>query len=196
MSGPTRHCPPLLKRAPTFSQSPSRTMSGSPQNLSEIWIWAQQLDFLESSIYTHTPPMALNSWQLYSPVEKAHSLHSKRHKSLFSRAFISSSCLGFEWSKDSSFLCDSPPQTHLGCWIFILCAYYSCSFAPRRLDAALELPLGVVSIEKFVLPIFVIVSSSMVSWWLLERGKGWERLSSLWTPQRGRRILCESEPRD
>jgi hypothetical protein len=29
---------------------------------------------------------------------------------------------------------------------------------------ALELPLGVVSLENFVLPFFVIVSSSRVSW--------------------------------
>jgi hypothetical protein len=54
---------------------------------------------------------------------------------------------------------------------FILHTYYSWSFAPRRLEVALELPLCVVNLGKFVLPFFVIVSSSRVSWYLLERGK-------------------------
>jgi hypothetical protein len=47
-----------------------------------------------------------------------------------------------------SSLCDSPPQARLGCWIFILHAYYSWNLAPKRLEVALELPLGVVSHEK------------------------------------------------
>jgi hypothetical protein len=183
--GPTRESPHF------FTESPSQTLSGSPRTLSGIWIWAQRLNFWESSIYTHIPPTAFYSWPLHSPVEKAQSLHSKRSKSLFPRAFIL-----VEWSKDSSSLCDSPLQARLDCWIFILCAYYSWSFAPRWLEVALELPLGVVSLGKFVLPIFVIVSSSRVSWWLFERVKVWERSGSLWTPQRERRILCESEPRD
>jgi hypothetical protein len=28
-------------------------------------------------------------------------------------------------------LCDLPPQARLGCWIFILYAYYSWSIAPK-----------------------------------------------------------------
>jgi hypothetical protein len=104
--------------------------------------------------------------------------------------------LGIGWRKDSSSLCNSPSQAHLGCWIFILHAYYSWSFAPRQLEVALELPLYVVSLGKFVLPFFVIVSSSNSSLWSLEWGKGWEKPGSLWTPQWGHRILCESKSRD
>jgi hypothetical protein len=104
--------------------------------------------------------------------------------------------LGIEWSKGSSSLCDSPSQARFGCWIFILHAYYSWSFAPRWLEVSLELPLCAVSLGRFVLPFFVIVSSSSSSLWPLEWGKGWEKPGSLWTPQRGCRILCEFEPRD
>jgi hypothetical protein len=41
----------------------------------------------------------------------------------------------------------------------MLHAFYSWSFAPRRLEVALELPLCVVRLGKFVFP-FVIVSIS------------------------------------
>jgi hypothetical protein len=140
--------------------------------------------------------MALHSWPQHFPVEQAHSLHSLRPISLSPRTFIPCSCLGIEWSKGLSSLCGSPPQAHLGCWILILHAYYSWSFAPRWLAVALDLLLYVVSLGKFVLPIFVIVSSLRASLWWLEWGKGWERPGSLWAPQRGCRILCESEPRD
>jgi hypothetical protein len=144
-------------------------------------------------------PFTSNSsppWPLHFSIEHAHILHSKRPNSLSLRASIPSSCLGNDWSKDSSSLCDSPRQGHLGYWIFILRAYYSWSLAPRWLEIALELPLCMVSLGKFVLPIVVIVSSSRSSWWPLERGKGWERPDSLWTPQRGHRILCGSDPWD
>jgi hypothetical protein len=167
-----------------------------PPDLSGIWILAQRLYFWESYIYIHPPPTALYSWLSKFPVERLHPLHSKSLNSLSPRVFIPSSWLGIEWSKDSRSLCDSPPQACLGCWIFFLRAYYSWSFAPRWLDVALELPLGVLSLGKFVLPFFVIVSSSRVSWWLLESGKGSKRPGSLWTTKRGRSIPCESEPRD
>jgi hypothetical protein len=170
-------------------RDPSRTLSGSPRTLFEFWILAQQLVFWESSIYTPPPPMALSSWLSKFPVERVHPLHSKSLNSHSPRAFIPSSWLGFEWSKDSS-----PCVIHHNYWIFILHTSYSWSVAPRRLEVAREPPLGVVSLEKFVLPFFVIVSSSRVSWWLLERGKGWERPSFLWAPQWGRRIHCESKP--
>jgi hypothetical protein len=42
--------------------------------------------------------------------------------------------------------------------------YYSWSLAPIWLEVALEISLGVVSLGKFVLPIFMIVSSSRVPW--------------------------------
>jgi hypothetical protein len=111
LSGPAGHCP----TPPDFVQilNPSPTAS-----------------FLRE-LYTPPPPMALSSWPLLSPVEQAHFLHSKRQNSLSPRASIPSSCLGIEWSKDSSSLCDSPPQARLSCWIFILHAYYSWSIAPR-----------------------------------------------------------------
>jgi hypothetical protein len=120
----------------------------SSQTLSGIWIWAQWLVSWESSINTPPPPTALQSWPLQFPVEQAHFLHSQRSISLSPRAFIASSCLGIEWSKDLSSLSDSPLQAHLGCWIFILHAYYFWSHAPRQLEVALELPLGVVSHGK------------------------------------------------
>jgi hypothetical protein len=167
-------------------------MSGAYQTMFGFWILAQWLDSWDSSI----SPTVLSSWQTHFPIERVHPLHSKSLNSLLPRASIQSSLLGLEWSKDSRSLFDSPPQACLGCWIFILHTFYSWSFAPRWLEVALELPLGVVSLGKFVLPFFVIVSSSMVSWWLLERGKGWEIPGSLWTPQRARMILCESKPRD
>jgi hypothetical protein len=148
--------------------------------------------FFERSICTQPPPMALHPWPLHFPVEQAHILHSKGPNSLSHRASIPSSCLGIEWSEDLSFLYDSPPQACLGYWIFILSAYYSWSLAPRWFEVALEVPLCVVSLGKFVLPIVVIVSSSRSSWWPLERGKGWEGPDSLWTPQRGRMIVWGS----
>jgi hypothetical protein len=128
--------------------SGNRTLSGSPRTLSGIWIWAQRLVSWESSINTHPPPMALKSWPLQFPVEQTHFLHSQRPISLSPRVFIPSSCLGIEWSKDSSSLRDSPPRAHLVCWIFILHAYYFFSLTPRWLEVVLELPLGVVSHGK------------------------------------------------
>jgi hypothetical protein len=68
--------------------------------------------------------------------------------------------LGIEWSQDLSFVCESHLQACLGYWIFILHGFYSWSVAPRWLKVALKLPLCVVSIGKFVLPIVFIVSSS------------------------------------
>jgi hypothetical protein len=56
-------------------------------------------------------------------------------------------------------VCKTHFQACLDCRIFILHAFYSWNFAPRRLEVALELPLYMMSLEKFVLP-FVIVSSS------------------------------------
>jgi hypothetical protein len=109
--------------------------------------------------------MALLSWPHHFHAEQAHTLHSQRPNSLSPRAFIPSSCLGIEWSNNSSSLCDSPPQARLVCWIFILHAFYSWSFAPRWLEISLKLLLCVVSIGKFVLPIFVIVSISRTSLW-------------------------------
>jgi hypothetical protein len=46
--------------------------------------------------------MALPPWILKFPVERVHPLHSKSINSLSRRAFIPSSWLEFEWSKDSS----------------------------------------------------------------------------------------------
>jgi hypothetical protein len=125
--------------------------------------------------------MALFSWLSNFSIERVHPLHSKSLNSLSPRVFIPSSCLGIEWSKDSRSLCDSRPQACLGYWIFILHAYYSWSVTPRWLEVVLKLPLGMVSLGKFVLPFFVIVNSSRVSWWLLDR----ERVER--NP-----ILCES----
>jgi hypothetical protein len=140
--------------------------------------------------------MALLSWLLHFAVKQAQILHSQMPNSLFPRVFIPSYCLGIEWRKDSRSLCYSPSEPCLDCWIFILHTYYSWSFTSKRLEVAIEPPLGVMSLEKFVLSIFVIVISSMVFWWLLKRENCWERPGSLWTPQRGRKILCGSEPRD
>jgi hypothetical protein len=162
-----RHCPaqPDIVRAyprnPQFSQSPSRTLSGPdgycsaqtdivrlPRTLSGVWIWVQRLVSWESSINSPPPPMALKTWPLYFLVEQAHILYFQRPISLSPRAFIPSSCLRIEWSKDLSLLCDSAPQARVGCWIFILRTCYSCSVAPRWLEISLELPLGVVSCGK------------------------------------------------
>jgi hypothetical protein len=131
----------------------SRTLSG-------IQIPAQQLVPFELSIHSPSPPTARVTWHDENHVLKAHFLLSKGLIHSILEHPLQVLDLGFEWSKDSSFLCDSPPQAFLGSWIFTLHAYYYCSFAPRWLDIALELPLCVVSLEKFVLPIFVIVSSS------------------------------------
>jgi hypothetical protein len=116
--------------------------------MSGIWIWAQWLVSWESSINTPSPLTAKRAWPLHFPVEQAHILYSQRPISLSFRTFIPSSCLGIEWSKDLSSLCDSPPQARLDCWIFILHACYSWSIAPRWSEVALELPLGVVSCGK------------------------------------------------
>jgi hypothetical protein len=83
--------------------------------------------------------------------------------------------LEIEWSNDSSSLCDSPSQARLGCWIFILHNYYSWSITAKWLEIALKLLFYMVSLEKFVLPLFVIMSISRSSLWLLEWGKSWER---------------------
>jgi hypothetical protein len=185
LSGPAGHCLSLLERAPIFHRVLARHCSAQPDivRLPPDFVWNLNLSpttrILGDPINIHPPPTALLSWSLYFPIEQALILKSKRPNSLSSRAFILSSCLGIEWSKDLSSLCDSPPQAHLDCWIFILYAYHSWSLAPRLLEVAPELPLCVVRLEKFVLPIFVIVSSSRLSWWLLERGKSWERFSSL-----------------
>jgi hypothetical protein len=61
--------------------------------------------------------------------------------------------LGIEWSQDPSFVCESHLHACLGTWIFICYACYYWSFAPRRLEVALELLLCVVSLGKFVLPL-------------------------------------------
>jgi hypothetical protein len=153
---PAGHYPPLPESAPnsnSLHRNSQPDFVRHPWTLSGFWIWAQRLDSLESPIYTNTPPTSLLSWPLHFTVEKALILHLKRPNLLSLRAFIPNSCLGIEWSKDLSSLCDSPPQAHLGCWIFILHAYYSWSFAPRRLEVTLELPLCVVSLVKFLLPL-------------------------------------------
>jgi hypothetical protein len=151
---PAGHCPTLPESTPnsnSLHRNSQPDIVRHPQTLSGSWIWAQQLDSLESPIYTNTPPTALLSWLLHFPIEQALILNSKRSNSLSPRAFIPSFCVEIEWSKDLSSLCDSPPQTRLGCWIFILRAYYSWRFAPRRLEVSLELLLCVVIFEKFVL---------------------------------------------
>jgi hypothetical protein len=156
LSSPTRATPsskPIHRDTLPDIVRSSQTLFGSPRILSGVWIWAQWLDSWESPIYTHTPPMDFYSWPLHFSIKQAHILYSKRLNSLSPRASIRSSCLGIEWSNDSSSLCDSLPQAHLGCWIFILHAYYSWSLPPRWLEVALELPLGVVSLGRFVLPI-------------------------------------------
>jgi hypothetical protein len=142
LSGPTRVSPEFKissQKPPTRFCLAQLDIVQNPQPLFRFWIRAQRLDSFESSIYTHPPPTALPSWPLHFPVEQAHIIHSKRPNSLSPRASIPNSCLGIEWSKDSSSMCDSPPQAHLGYWIFILCAYYSWSLTPRWLEVALEL---------------------------------------------------------
>jgi hypothetical protein len=104
--------------------------------------------------------MGLLSWPNEILVLKAHSLHSKGLSHSILEHSLQVLDLGFEWSKDSTSVCDSPPQACHGCWIFILHTYYSWSYAPRRLEVALKLPLYVVSLGKFVLPFVVIVGSS------------------------------------
>jgi hypothetical protein len=104
--------------------------------------------------------MARIFWHVNFTVLQAHFLQSKGLKCSILEHPLHVLDLGFEWRKDSSFLCDSPPQARLGSWIFILHAFYSWSYAPRWLEVALELPLYVVSLGIFVLPIFVIVISS------------------------------------
>jgi hypothetical protein len=151
LSTPAEHCLVLLEplqNSNTLHRNPWPNNVRSSQTLSRILIWAQRLVSWESSINTPPPPTAQKGWPLQFPVEQSHFLHSQSPISLSPRAFIPSSYLGIEWSKDSSSLCDSPPEAHLGCWIFILHAYYSWSLAPRRLEVALELPLGVVSHDK------------------------------------------------
>jgi hypothetical protein len=177
-------------------ENPKHSQEGSVGQCPYFESCPQRLDSWDSSIYIFTPPTALSSWLPHFFVERVYPLHSKSLNSLLPRASIQSSLLGIEWSKDSRSLCDSPPQTCLSCWIFIFHASYFWSFAPKWLEVVLELPLGVMSLGKFVLSFFVIVSSSRVSWWLLERGNGWERSSFLWTHQRGRRILCEFKLHD
>jgi hypothetical protein len=196
---PVEHCPALpelVQNSKTAHRNLHLDFVRHPRTLSGFWIWAQWLDSWENFIYTHPSLMALHSWSLLFPLEQAHILYSKRPNPLSPRASIPSSCLWIEWSKNLSFLCDSLPQAHLGCWIFILHAYYSWSLPPRLLEVALEISLCVVSLGKLVLPIVVIVSSSRSSWWPLERGKCWERSGFLWTPQRGCMILCGFEIRD
>jgi hypothetical protein len=82
--------------------------------------------------------------------------------------------LGIEWSKDSSFVRESHLQACLVTWIFILHAYYSWSFTPRRLEVALELLFCVVSIGMFVLPHCDSEQLKVWSLWSLEWGKCWE----------------------
>jgi hypothetical protein len=146
---PAEHCPTLLESLQNSNtlhrNSWSDNVQGEPDN---FWIWAQWLVSWEGSINTPPPPTAQKNWPLQFPVKQAHFLHSQRSISLFTRAFISSSCLEIEWSKNLSSLCDSPPQAHLDWWIFILHAYYSLSIAPRRLEVALELMLSMVSRGK------------------------------------------------
>jgi hypothetical protein len=158
MSRLTRQCPVwsdisarhfrTYSRKPRFSRELPPDYVRSCRTMSGIWIWAQRLFSWESSINTSPPPTAQKAWPLHFPVEQAHILYSQRSISLSPRAFIPCSCLGIEWSKDSSSLCDSPPQACLGCWIFILHTCYSWSVAPRWLEVPLELPLGVVSRGK------------------------------------------------
>jgi hypothetical protein len=130
LSDSVGHCLTLFEIASPIHRDPLHDFVRSCRTLSGIRIWAQWLDSWESSISTPPPPMALLSWTLRFTIEQAHFPHPQRPNSLSPRVFIPSSCLGIEWSKDSFFLCDSPPQAHLGCWIFILHAYYSWSFAP------------------------------------------------------------------
>jgi hypothetical protein len=144
---------------PDFVRS-YQTLSDPSRILPEIQIWAQQLDSLESPINIPPPPTTLPSCPLRSLGAKAHMLHLQRPKTPPLEISLQVLDLGIEWSKDSSFVCDSPPQACLDSWIFILHTYYSWSCAPRWLEVALELPLCVMSLGEFVLPIFVIVSSS------------------------------------
>jgi hypothetical protein len=124
MSGLTGHFRTYLRK-PHFFRELSPDNVRSYQTISGIWIWAQWLVSWESSINTPPPTTAQKAWTLYFPVKQAHILYSKSSISLSPRAFIPSSYLGIEWSKDLSSLCDSPPQARLGCWIFILHACYS-----------------------------------------------------------------------
>jgi hypothetical protein len=173
LSGLTGHCP-----AQSDIVRPLRILSGLASNsnqlhkeplpdfvrscwtLSGFQISAQWLVSWESPISIHPLPMTLLSWPNKILVLKAYFLHSKGLIHSILEHPLQVLNLGFEWSKDSTSLCDSPPQGHLGSWIFILHTCYYWNIAPRRLKVALELPLCVVSLEKFVLPIFVTVSSS------------------------------------
>jgi hypothetical protein len=143
----------LAKSNQTPTESLYRTLSGPARTLSGIQIPAQWLVPFELSIYSPSPPMARISLPDEIPVLKAHFLHFKCLLHLIIEHSLQVLDLEFEWRKDSSFLCDSPPQAHLGSWTFILHDYYSWSFSPRWLEVALELPLCVVSLGKFVLPI-------------------------------------------
>jgi hypothetical protein len=109
-----------IQESPNFHRESQPNIVRLPRILSGIWIWAQRLVFWESSINSPPPPMALKTWPHHFPVEQAHILYSQRPISLSPRVFIPSSCLGIEWSKDLSSLCDSPSQARLSCWIFIL----------------------------------------------------------------------------
>jgi hypothetical protein len=126
----------LTRATPKFKYTSQKPLTGHcPAQPNIVWNLnlsrAQQLVSWESSINTPPPLTAQKAWPLHFSVEQAHILYSQRPISLSPRAFIPSSYLEIEWSKDSTSLCDSPPQAHLDGWIFILHTYYSWSIAPR-----------------------------------------------------------------
>jgi hypothetical protein len=151
LSSPTGHCPAptglclayrnsnrFHPRAPTglCPIQPDIVRSGS--DIVRSSKSCQRLVPFEISIYSPTPPMARISSPVNFTVLWAHFLHSKGLKHSTLEHPLQVLDLGFEWSKDSSFLCDSPPQAHLGSWIFIIHFFYSWSCAPRWLEGALE----------------------------------------------------------
>jgi hypothetical protein len=159
---------------------------------------SQRLVSWESSINIPTPPMTLSLSldHLNLLVLKLIFSISKGQKHSTLKLPLQVLDLGMEWSQDPNFVCECHLQAHIDTWILILYACYYWSFAPRRLEIALELPLCVVSLEKFILPLYDSEQLKVWFLWSLEWGKGWERPNSLWAHRWGRKILCESEPRD
>jgi hypothetical protein len=185
------HCPP-----PSDFVQLLQTLSGWHRTLSGVQKIVQRLVFWERSINIPTPLTALSLGHMRFLVLKLILSISKglKHSTLEHTLHVLD--LGIEWSQDLSFMCESHLQAYLDTWIFILHAFYSWSFAPRQLEIALELPLCVVSLGKFVLPLCDSEQLKVRSLWSLEWGKGGERSDSLWAPQRGHMILCEFESQD
>jgi hypothetical protein len=129
------------------------TLSGWTRHCLEFKNWDQRLVSWESPINIPPPPMALSLGHYILLVLKFISFILKGLKHSPPEISLQVLDIGIEWSQDPSFVCESHPQACLGYWIFILHTFYSWSFAPRRLEVSLKLPLYVVRLRKFVLPI-------------------------------------------